>query len=201
MTPVPLSRLGMRFWLTYIRLQADGNLLDASSFAAYTALRTARIPKVRHESLEEHRGTPKQHPYFFLFVTPKYWHSYFFLLYPHQHLATSYVADRSRCDAVSLCCRKRFSWKAGRYLCDAALLNFHVQQSKVSGFPMFMLWLTTKSSVAPPFRPARVAVAHEFVDASKPKILQRVLRLLSRFLSFFEHHHLYCSPPKIGSNR
>lgn len=28
-------------------LQADGNLLDASSFAAYTALNTARIPKVR----------------------------------------------------------------------------------------------------------------------------------------------------------
>ncbi|CAM9972971.1 unnamed protein product, partial [Ectocarpus sp. 12 AP-2014] len=36
-------------WVVFVDilvLQADGNLLDASSFAAYTALNTARIPKV-----------------------------------------------------------------------------------------------------------------------------------------------------------
>ncbi|CAN0034976.1 unnamed protein product, partial [Laminaria digitata] len=36
-------------WVVFVDilvLQADGNLLDASSFAAFTALNTARIPKV-----------------------------------------------------------------------------------------------------------------------------------------------------------
>lgn len=57
----PLPHASGRGWSACVlRLQADGNLLDASSFAAYTALNTARIPKVC--SVCNAAGAPRRRP-------------------------------------------------------------------------------------------------------------------------------------------